>query len=117
MADLAHHVADVAKYTKDVDQQAVAGIIRHCGIALRSRDASLVAGDDKEELDLVRKSFLKKKLGLDGGDAELDAAIKSVITQMKAAHSKSRVTVYYLLAEHYGKLGAFGGALQAQPTS
>ena len=109
MAELAGYVANVAKYTKDVDEKAIAGIVRHCGIALQSRDASLVAGHDPKELDLVRESFLKKKLGLIG-DGELDEAVKLVISRMKADHSKSRVTVYYLLAEHYGKLSTFGGA-------
>ena len=112
MADLAGHVADVAKYTKSVDEKAVAGIVRHCGIALRSRDASLVSGSDPKELDVVRESFLKKKLGLTG-DGELDGAVKSVLAQMQSDRSKSRVTVYYLLAEHYGKLGTFGGAAAA----
>ena len=109
MAELVGYVADVAKYTKSVDEKAVAGIVRHCGIALRSRDASLVAGHDPKELDLVRENFLKKKLGL-SGDGELDGAVKSVISRMKADHNKSRVTVYYLLAEHYGRLNTFGGA-------
>jgi hypothetical protein len=32
-----------------------------------------------------------------------------VIEKMKADRTKSRVTVYYLLAEKFGKLSAFGG--------
>ena len=37
----------------------MAGIIRHCGIALQSRDASLVSFTDKSELEGVRERFLK----------------------------------------------------------
>ena len=35
---------------------------------------------------------------------QLIAAVKSVIEKMKADRTKERVTVYYLLAEHYKKL-------------
>ncbi len=111
MPDDAHYAEDIAKYTKDVDRKAVAGIVRHCGIALHNRDSALVSANDEAELARVRDNFLKKTLGL-SGDAALDAAVKSVTDRMKGDHHKSRVTVYYLLAEHFGKLDAFGGAPQ-----
>jgi hypothetical protein len=99
--------SDVKKYAPDADAAAIEGIIRHCGIALQSRDASLVAFSDKSELDRVRDSFLKKKLGLTQADDELDAAIKAVGDKMKDDATKNRVTVYYLLADHFGKLSDF----------
>jgi len=40
----------------------VEGIVKHLGIALHSRDASLVAATDPEELKRLREGFLKKKL-------------------------------------------------------
>ena len=86
---------------------AIAGIVKHLGIALKSKDASLVAASDPEEMERVRESFLKRKLGLTGSDAELDASVREVTDRMKSDHQKSRVTVYYLLAEKFGKLGAF----------
>jgi hypothetical protein len=101
------YLTDVAKYTSAVNQQAVKGIVRHCGIALQRRDSSLVAGSDPEEVKRVREGFLKKKLGLTLSDADLDAAIVGVIKKMQADRTKSRVTVYYLLAEQFGKLGDF----------
>lgn len=104
---------DVCKYVPDADQAAIAGIVRHCGIALRNRDASLVSFSDTEETDRVRESFLKKKLGLTDPDSVLDAAIARVGEVMKADTTKNRVTVYYLLAEHFGKLGLFGGEAAA----
>lgn len=103
----AEYLADVAKYVASANADAVDGIVRHCGIALRSRDASLVSASDPDELKTVRESFLKKKLALTLSDDELDAAIKDVMTRMKDDRSKSRVTVYYLLADKFGKLGAF----------
>lgn len=99
--------ADVRKYVPDADEKAIAGIVRYCGIALRKRDSSLVSFADKEEVGRVRANFLKKKLGLTESDSELDRAIESVRDRMKGDHTKNRVTVYYLLAEHYGKLSEF----------
>ena len=100
-------IADVKVYAPDADEHAVDAIVKHCGIALRNRDSALVSFTSKDELKTVRESFLKKKLGLTNPDAELDAAIAAVGEKMKNAHSKNRVTVYYLLAEHFGKVPAF----------
>jgi Protein of unknown function (DUF2853) len=107
MADLATYSADIKKYTSNVNEAAVAGVVKHLGIALHKRDSSLVAGKDPAELARVREGFLKKKLALTDADANLDAAIAAVIDRLKADNSKSRVTVYYLLAEHYKKLDLF----------
>jgi len=99
--------ADVRKYAPDADASVIAGIVRYCGIALQKRDSSLVAISDKNEVARIRTNFLKKKLGLTDPDSELDKAIKAVGDRMKGDRSKNRVTVYYLLAEHFGKLSAF----------
>jgi hypothetical protein len=99
--------ADVKKYAPNADDKAIAGIVRHCGIALQKRDSSLVAFSDKAEVGRVRDNFLKKKLGLTASDAELDKAVAAVGETMKGSHNKNRVTVYYLLADHFGKLGTF----------
>jgi hypothetical protein len=106
VADLEPYITGIQKYTSSVDAEAVAGIVRHLGIALKRRDATFVASTDPEELKRVRESWLKKKLGLTESDAELDKAIGAVVTKMKADRMKERVTVYYLLAEHFHKLGA-----------
>jgi hypothetical protein len=104
MADVQKYIDDIKKYTSTVNEDAVAGIVRHCGIALRNRDSSLVAGTDPEELKTVRESWLKRKLALTDSDADLDKSIHVVIDKMKGERAKGRVTVYYLLAEHYKKL-------------
>jgi hypothetical protein len=54
----------VKKYVPNADEAAIDGIVKHCGIALKKRDASLVSCGDKAERDRVRDGFLKKKLGL-----------------------------------------------------
>jgi hypothetical protein len=99
--------ADVKKYASDADEKAIAGIVRYCGIALQKKDSSLVSFTDKEEVERVRTNFLKKKLGLTNPDTELDQAIMAVAAKMKGDRTKNRVTVYYLLAEHFGKLSTF----------
>ncbi len=97
--------AEVARYVKDADGNAIAGIVKHLGIALRSKDASLVSCSSKDELARVRDSWLKKKLGLEDDDKALDAAIKEVCETMKADKRKNRVVFYYLLAQKYNKVG------------
>jgi 3-dehydroquinate synthetase len=99
--------ADVKKYASNADAKVIAGIVRYCGIALRKRDSALVSFTDKEEVARVRTNFLKKKLGLTFPDAELDKALAAVAEKMKGDRTKNRVTVYYLLAEHFGKLSLF----------
>jgi hypothetical protein len=103
MADWA---ADVKKYAPDADDKVIAGIVRHCGIALQKVDSSLVSFSDQAELDRVKKGFLTKKLQVP--EDQMDAALKAVGETMKGANRKNRVTVYYLLAKHFGKLDLFG---------
>ncbi|HEX8011681.1 MAG TPA: DUF2853 family protein [Casimicrobiaceae bacterium] len=98
---------DVKKYVPNADDAAIKGIVRHCGIALQSKDGSFVAVADKAERDRVRDSFLKKKLSLTETDAELEAAVVGVGERMKGDRDKSRVAFYYLLAEKFGKLAVF----------
>lgn len=105
--------ADVKKYVPDADDGVIAAIVRYCGIALQNRDSSLVSFTDKTETDRVRENYCKKKLGLTHSDEELDAAIAAVGERMKGDTTRNRVTVYYLLAEAFGKLGLFGAATAA----
>ena len=106
---------DVKKYVPDADDGVIAAIVRYCGIALRSRDASLVSFTDSVETDRVRENYLKKKLALTDTDSVLDAAIAAVGQRMSGDSTRNRVTVYYLLADHFGKLGLFGAGSGAAP--
>ena len=99
--------ADVKKYVQDANDKAISGIVKYCGIALQNRDSSLVSFTDPEEVARVRNNFLKKKLGLTNSDPDLDKAIMSAADKMKGDRTKNRVTVYYLLAAHFGKLSMF----------
>ena len=102
--------ADVKRYVPDADDGVIAKIVSYCGIALTTRDASLVSFTDTVETDRVRENYCKKKLGLTEPDAVLDSAIAAVGERMSDTNYRNRVTVYYLLAEHFGKLGLFGAA-------
>jgi Protein of unknown function (DUF2853) len=104
MADTAEYTADIAKYTESVNEAAVAGIVKHLGIALRGKDSSLVSCSDTSELDRVRESWCQKKLALTDDEAVLNKTISDVCEQMAADRTKSRVTFYYLVAEKHGKL-------------
>ena len=108
MADHNDFLPDVKRYHADADEAAVKGIVKHLGIALQNKngDAAFVAGSDKSELDRVRDSWLKKKLARTESDADLDAAVTSVLAAMKDDHRKQRVTVYYLLAKNYDALAS-----------
>jgi outer membrane protein OmpA-like peptidoglycan-associated protein len=106
-------LADVRKYVSDADEGIVKGIVRYCGIALTKVDSSLVSFSDSKETDRVRNNFLKKKLALTDPDSVLDEAIAAVGQRMKADRRKNRVTVYYLLAENFGKLDLFAGKAKA----
>ena len=100
---------DIKRYQPAVNDKAVAGIVKHLGIALKSNDASLVSCSSKDELARVRDSWLKKKLAIADDDAKLDKAISDVCAVMKGDAKKNRVTFYYLLAEKFGKLPVLGG--------
>ena len=105
----ANYADDIKRYHPNVNEKAVAGIVKHLGIALKSNDASLVSCSSKDELARVRDSWLKKKLAIAGDDAALDKAISEVCAAMKGDSKKHRVTFYYLLAEKFSKLSALGG--------
>lgn len=97
---------DVKRYTS-ADEELTKAIIKHLGIAVRSNDASLVSCGQASELERVRESFLKKKLGMTGSDAELDQAIQDVCQQMKDDRRKLRITFYFLLVKKLKKESAF----------
>jgi hypothetical protein len=97
------YVADVKKFTTNVNEAAVAAIVKYCGIALRNKDSSLVSGSDPAELKRVKEGFATKKLALT--DAQWESGCKTVLEKMKGDRTKERVTFYYLLAEATGTLG------------
>ncbi len=103
----AKYYDDVKLYAKDYNEGCIDGVAKHCGIALQSRDASMVACSDPSELARIRDGFCRKKLERSEDDATLDEVIAGICEVLKADRSKARVTFYYLLAEHFGQLDLF----------
>ena len=106
-------LADVRKYHSGADEGVVRKIVNYLGIALRNRDSSLVSFSDPAEVGRVRERFLRKKLGLTDTDATLNAGLDAVKQMMSGDRTRNRVTVYYLLADYFGKQDLFGGAASA----
>jgi predicted flap endonuclease-1-like 5' DNA nuclease len=98
------YFTNVQKYHPKARKPVVQGIVKHCGIALRTRDGSLVACSDEAELQTVADGFVTKKLGKTEGQMDL---VKDVCQEMKGERFKSRVTFYYLAAKKARKLGQF----------
>jgi hypothetical protein len=101
---------DVKRYVPDADNGAIAGIVHHSMVALKTRDAALVSFGNPTETLRVRENFCKKTLGLSDPDAVLDSAIAAVGNRMSDSSSGHRVTAYYLLADHFDRLGQFRSA-------
>ena len=106
---------DVKRYVPGADSGAIAGIVHHAMVSLKTRDAALVSFGNPAETRRVRESFCRKTLGLTDPDAVLDSAIAEVGQRMSDSTSPHRVTAYYLLADHFDRLGQFRAA--AKPSA
>lgn len=65
MADPNDYIDDVKRYVPTASIDHVKKIVNYCGIALRSRDSSLISCSDETEKNRVRDGFCFKKLGMD----------------------------------------------------
>ena len=101
---MSEYLDDVKRYDSGADAGVVEKIVKHLGIALRGKDSSLVSCSDTSELDRVREKWSMKKLGESDASA-CDDVIGKVCEAMKGDRNKNRVTFYYLVAKHHGKLG------------
>jgi Protein of unknown function (DUF2853) len=101
------HVADIKKFTAKVDEAAVAGMAKTYALVMSKADTKWVAASDPNEILTVVNNFCKKKLGRKESEADLVAACNAIGTKMKESRNKSRLTFYYLLAEHFGQLAMF----------
>lgn len=99
------YLTDVHRYDSRASADKVDRIVKHLGIALRSRDSSLVSCTDESELQRVVDNWCARKLGVTDA-AKARAAVDSVCEQMAKDRTKQRVTFYYLCASRLGRLGA-----------
>lgn len=98
------YYTNVKKYDAKAKRKTVENIVKYCGVALQSRDSSLVACSDEAELKRVADGFVTKKLEKDSGQMEL---VKDICQEMKGERFKSRVTFYYLAAKKARKISLF----------
>ncbi|MDN2566158.1 DUF2853 family protein [Aquibium sp. A9E412] len=102
---MADHLADVRRYDATADAAVVERIVKHLGVALHGRDSALVSCSDEKERARVREKWCAKKLGITDR-ARGDAAVAWVCETMAGDAAKRRVTFYFLVAKHLGKLDA-----------
>lgn len=96
---------NVHKFDAGAKTATIDNIVKYLGVALRSRDSSLVACSDPTEVNTVVTNLMVKKLGVDKDKGE--AIVQEVCTDMKSERFKNRVTFYYLCAKKARKLGVF----------
>ncbi len=91
------------KLNIEADMDLMNAVVKHMGIAALGGDASLVSCGQDSEMETIKNSFLKGKLGLSDSDG-LDAAVEKVCEELgKSNTQKYRAAFYYLLAKHFGK--------------
>jgi hypothetical protein len=99
------YLADIHRYDATADPAVIERIVRYLGPALRNRKSALVACSEPADLARVAERWCARKLGVN--DRQLcERVIALVCETMAGDHFKSRVTFYYLVAKHLGKLEA-----------
>jgi len=85
------------------DAELLEKVTKGLGPSIYNKDAESVSCSNKDELDRVKKNFIKKKLGIE--DEEMaDKAVKEVCEQMGSSNrNKYRAIFYYLLVKKFGK--------------
>jgi len=97
-------IAEAKKLNLDISDELIAKVTKGLGPVIYNKGTSTVACGKAEELETVKKNFLKKKLELTNDDAELDTAIQEVCEKLgKSNKSKFRVHFYALLAIKFNK--------------
>ncbi len=79
-----------------------------CGPSIYNADAQTVAASQESELELVKKNFLMKKLGMADGPELMEGINKAIETYGKSERNKYRAVVYYILTKHFGKESVYG---------
>jgi hypothetical protein len=101
----------IAKYADDLrkkckiepDMGLLTKVTIGCGPAIYSADSETVAASQASEIELIKKNFLVKKLGLADSPKLVEAINAVVDTYGKSERNKYRAVVYYMLVKHFGK--------------
>ncbi len=92
----------------DPDMDLLTKVTIGCGPAIYDPDRSCIDATDPEELDMIRRNFLVKKLGLPEGPALMDAIGALIDAYGRADQEKYRVVMYYMLTKHFRREAVFG---------
>ena len=106
----------IAKYADDLtkkcgmtpDRDLLTKVTIGCGPSIYNADAQTVASSQESELELVKKNFLMKKLGLADSPALMEGINKAIETYGKSERNKYRAVVYYMLTKQFGKESVYG---------
>jgi len=101
-------IEEAKKLGLDISDELIEKVVISLGPSVYRKESELVACSQPKELETVKNSFLKKKLGLTNDDKELDEAIKEVCEQLgKSNRAKKRVHMYALLAKKFNKVDVY----------
>lgn len=81
-----------------IDNDRLDGYVNSLKSMIDNKDATLVSGKDKSELDTVCRNFVAKKLGVTDKEKAMTAVTK-VAEKMSGIRMKARPAFYYLVAE------------------
>ena len=101
----------ITKYAEDLkskcgmtpDMDLLTKVTIGCGPSIYNADSQTIAASQESELELVKKNFLMKKLGLPDGANLMEGIHKVIDTYGKSERNKYRAVVYYMLTKHFGK--------------
>lgn len=105
---IAAYQEEAKKLGLDLPADLIEKVTRGLGPSIYNRDSESVACSQKSERETVRNNYLRKKLGVDGDDSVLDAAIEEVCEKLGSKNpAKKRALIYALLAKKFGKESAY----------
>ena len=101
-------IAEAKKLNLSITDEFISKVTKGLGPVIYNKDTATVACGQPDELETVKKNFLKKKLGLTNDDAELDSAIQEVCEKLGTSNrTKYRVHFYALLAMKFNKTDVY----------
>jgi len=101
-------IAEAKKLNLSITDEFISKVTKGLGPVIYNKDTATVACGQPDELETVKKNFLKKKLGLTNDDTELDSAIQEVCEKLGTSNrTKYRVHFYALLAMKFNKTDVY----------
>ena len=101
---IAYYAENAKKIGVKVPADLLAKVTKGLGPSIYKQNSEGIACSKSNELETVKKNFLRKKLGLTEEDAVLDKAIQEVCEEMgKSNRNKYRAIFYALLVKKFKK--------------